>query len=75
MTWLVETHHQTLAADGSHVEVIQEVNAIGFQSPSGRLSMSHKGRRRFRLADGKPVHKVDDSTFQVVETDEVLTKI
>jgi hypothetical protein len=75
MTWIVEMLHATVTADGSRVEVIQEGDVQEFQPLDGRASTRHTVRRRLRLRDGTIVHKIDDNSFKIAQTNEVLTKI
>jgi hypothetical protein len=46
-----------------------------FQPLDGRPSTRHTVRRRLRLRDGTIVHKIDDNSFKIAQTNEVLTKI
>jgi hypothetical protein len=75
MTWIVEMLHATVTADGSRVEVIQEGDVQEFQPLDGRPLTRHTVRRRLRLRDGTIVHKIDDNSFKIAQTNEVLTKI
>jgi hypothetical protein len=75
MTWIVEMLHATVTADGSRVEVIQEGDVQEFQPLDGRPSTRHMVRRRLRLRDGTIVYKIDDNSFKIAQTNEVLTKI
>ena len=75
MTWIVEMLHATVTADGSRVEVIQEGDVHEFQPLDGRPSTRHTVRRRLRLRDGTIVYKIDDNSFKIAQTNEVLTKI
>jgi hypothetical protein len=78
---LVETRRRIEAArylteneGGGQVVVVEWVIITTLVPLSGRRP-SRKRVPRWTLVDGSPVHYIDEDTFQVVDTNEVLRKI
>jgi hypothetical protein len=68
------TSYLTENEDGVRFTVIEWVTVITSRPLSGPVSIS-KGARRWTLVDGSDVNYVDDNTFQVLKTDEILRKV
>jgi hypothetical protein len=68
------TRHVTENAAGERLIVVEWVKVITSHQISGSPS-EHKSTRHWTLLDGSGVNYIDDDTFQVVQTDDVLRKV
>jgi hypothetical protein len=68
------TRYLTENEDGVQFTVVEWVKIITARPLSGPTSTA-KGARRWTLLNGSAVNYVDENTFQVVETDEILRKV
>jgi hypothetical protein len=76
MGMVKETSFLLVDADGKQVTIIQWVNEELFQPLNdGPLTRVRNGPRRLTLVDGTSVHKVDNDTFKIGNTDQVLRKV
>jgi hypothetical protein len=78
---LVETHRRieatrylTANKEGGQVVVIEWVTITTVAPLSGRRP-SRKRVSHWTLVDGWPVNSIDEDTFQVVDSNEILRKI
>ena len=60
--------------DGKEITIFEYTTSVLHQALSGR-SPRLKGSRRYALDDGASVNCIDENTFQVVQTDQILRKI
>jgi hypothetical protein len=69
-----KAQHVTQTDDGQQVIVIEWQTIITtslISGPRTRVPMT----RSFTLANGSSVNQIDDNTFQVVQTDQMLRKV
>jgi hypothetical protein len=69
------TRYDTEDANGHSEVVIEWVTVATSQPLSGGSAMCKSRNRRWSLLDGSDVRRIDDDTFQVLETDVVLWKV
>jgi hypothetical protein len=65
----------TRSREGEVVVVYERVTITQTTFDDASLRQLSQVDRRCFLADGRPVDRVDDSTFQVARTGEILRKI
>jgi hypothetical protein len=72
---LAEIRTRSGSGDGEVVVVYEYVTVTQTTFTDASLRQLSKVDRGHFLADGRPVDRVDDSTFQVARTGEILRKI
>jgi len=61
--------------EGGEVYTLRELQRLIKTRPLNGPSGTLKGTRRFELMNGQPVNQLNENTFQIVETDEVLIRV
>lgn len=72
--WREATRYTTENQGGQRVLVIEWQEFLIFHGVTG-ATKEYERSRRWTLANGDAVNYVDENTFQIFQTDEVLTKI
>jgi hypothetical protein len=68
------TTHECERKNGDRIGICEFVNMREFRPLDGPVQHA-KGARDFETEDGDPVNYVDDNTFQLVMTDEIVRKV
>ncbi|WP_256753316.1 hypothetical protein [Mesorhizobium sp. Mes31] len=65
---------QARSANGNIYTVIEHQNIIEMRMLDGTTQRA-KGTRSLYLSNGQSVNHIDENTFQIVETDEIIRRV